>query len=467
MSSAATPGAGRSRAVCLRRAALGLALFAGYLAASFGLSGDANILRLNSSIFDLDVGRIVHDWATSEPGRRTHAHPLYKLLMAPLGTGIQLAGLRPVDATRVLAAASMALNALLVGALASQLAGGARGARTLATLLCAGSFSSLLLAGIPDAASVSCLATVAPLLFLNARAARRFGWGEAAGWSLLGAFALAVTVTQIAHWAIALLARVSWLRPAAGRSDGGAPLAARLLAIAVGGALLVCGAVELQERVYPGTGRFWERKAPLAELRSFRHPDRSDTGAGAHALRLARHFGGVNFVAPMPAYSDYVIREWRQPYWSLSLEEARDWQPAQRALQLAWLGTLALALLSLRRCDRRFAAPLLCVASQFALHFAYGREYILYSPNWHGAVTAVCVAALWNAWPDRWRALSLAVGTLCLGIALNSLAVMDRVYREVAIGLEASRRDDEGRPLAPAPGRSAAAGAGGVTSYTR
>ena len=68
----------------LRGAALWAAIAAGYGAVTFALAGDANVVRLNSSIFDLDVGRIVHDWTTLGPGRRTHAHPLYKLLLAEI-----------------------------------------------------------------------------------------------------------------------------------------------------------------------------------------------------------------------------------------------------------------------------------------------------------------------------------------------------------------------------------------------
>ena len=71
---------------------------------------------------------------------------------------------------------------------------------------------------------------------------------------------------------------------------------------------------------------------------------------------------------------------------------------------MTWIGFLLPSALVLGRMDRRFAAPILCIASQFALHLFYGREYILYSPNWHGAVTAVLVAAAWNGMPTRRQA---------------------------------------------------------------
>jgi hypothetical protein len=340
--------------------------------------------------------------------------------------------------------------------LASQLAGGDRRAEVAAALLCGASFSSVLLAAIPDAASISCLATAAPLAWLGSRAGRPFDRAEAAGWAALGAFGIAVTLTQGMHWAIALVARATWLRP-----PSGAPSAARLAAAVAGAAALVAGAAALQERLYPGTGYFVARRSPLGELRSFGRLDRFAEGALPHALLVANHFAGVNFAAPMPAYSDYVIREWRQPYWSLSLEEAgaASFAPAQRALYAAWLALALPAALWLGRFDRRFAAPLACIAGQFALHLAYGREYILYSPNWHGAVVAVLVGGVFLGRPRSRPALAAVAGGLALALALNSVAVMNRVYREVEAGLEASLRDERGR-LRAAPRRRARRAAG-------
>ena len=97
------------------------------------------------------------------------------------------------------------------------------------------------------------------------------------------------------------------------------------------------------------------------------------------------------------------------------------------------------------------AAPLLCIGVQFGLHFLYGREYILYSPNWHGAVCAVWVGAIWIGLPGWRRSVTAGIAALSAALALNGAFVMDRVYREVEAGLEASLRDGAGRLKGPLP----------------
>jgi hypothetical protein len=436
-------------------AALGAGLLGLYLVASFGLSGQAKILRLNSSIFDLDVGRSVTDWTTNRAGHRTHVHPLVKLFVAPFGTALRFgAGLSDLAAARWIAALGMTLNVLLVGRLAVRLSGGAAWPGILAALVCGASFSSVLLASIPDTASLSGLGTVVPLLYLNRRWGSRFGWGEALVWSLIGVLCIAFTVSQIANWGIALAVR-ALPRGGGPTAAGASRIGAKLLAAVAAFAALTWGAASLQAALYPGTGRFYRNRSPARELRSFHRLESVREAPVRHTLRLAGHFAGVNFVAPFPGYADFVIERWHQPYWSLSLEEARfeRWHPAQIALFGVWLFALLPGALLWGRGDRRMLAPLLCVASQFALHFVYGREYILYSPNWHGAVTAVLVAAAWNGLGEGRRWMPPVALAFSLALAVNSLAVMQRVYREVEIGLEQPLRDASGNPLPAPPAR--------------
>ncbi|MEE8476043.1 MAG: hypothetical protein V3T01_11855 [Myxococcota bacterium] len=446
----------------LQRAAVGglAAVFLGlYLFSAFGLSANANILRLNSSIFDMDVGRIVNDWTTNAGGRRTHVHPLSKLVVAPIGTSLRFfAGVSAVDATRWISVVVMTLYALLAGRLASQLAGNAFAPGVLATLICGASFSCLLLASIPDTASVSGISTLVPLLYLNRRWGERFTWSEALVWGAIGLLGVAFTISQIVHWAIALSLRAAPIAGAPRRTDDGA-IGGRALFLAPVVLLAVAtwGASNLQESVYPGTGKFYERRSPIAEFHRFQRLESLAESPLRHSLRVASHFVGVNYVAPFPGYSDFAMKRWQQPYWSLSLEESRfeSWHPAQIALLGVWLLCLIPALFCLGRADRRFLAPLLCIASQFLMHCVYGREYILYSSNWHGAVTAVLVAGVWNEMGSARRWIRPLAVALSLALAVNSLAVMHRVYSEVEAGLGQAGRDAHGRPLSnPGPTES-------------
>jgi len=440
----------------LALAGVALLLLGLYAFSAFGLSGARGILRFSSGVFDMDVLRVVRDWTTAQPSGRTSVHPLAKLALAPLGTGLRVgAGLAGLEAARGLAIAAVILHAVLVGLLASQLAGGARGPAVLAALLCGASFSSLLLASIPESASISGLSTLLPLLYLNRRWGRSFGWGEAVAWGLIGCLCIAITLTQLAHWLIALSVRVSLGRGASGRGAG--RLRAARLAVLLGVFVALIGAAsELQARLYPGTPRFYARE-PVSAERAYLRLDDLREHPLSHGLRLAKHFLVTSFVAPTPGYSDFLMRDHGLDYWSLSIEtpDTRDTPPWRQALLAVWTLLLLPAAVLVGRAERRFVAPLLAVASQFALHLLYGREYILYSANWHGPVVAMLVAAVWNGLGTakrRW--LPVVVGVVALSLAVNGLLVMRRVYAELEIGLESARRDAQGRPSAgPSPTR--------------
>ena len=67
------------------------------------------------------------------------------------------------------------------------------------------------------------------------------------------------------------------------------------------------------------------------------------------------------------------------------------WSAAGLTLAAVVLAGVALSATRLRGAGVAFTAPLLAVASQFALHLIYGREYVLYSPHWHGILVAILV----------------------------------------------------------------------------
>jgi hypothetical protein len=169
----------------------------------------------------------------------------------------------------------------------------------------------------------------------------------------------------------------------------------------------------------------------------------------SHVGRLLGHFLVFDFVAPFPGHSDFLIRDYGLDYWSLSLEEAgpAQWAPAQLALAGAVLLAVLAACAGLRRADAKLLAPALCVGSQLALHIVYGREYVLYSPHWHGVLVAVLVAAAWNRFPHRCAAMLAAAALLSAAMLANDVVVMRAVYREVEAGLGLHTRDTTGALL--------------------
>jgi hypothetical protein len=425
-------------------------LLAVYGYASFALPGDADVLRFSSGIFDMDVSRVVADLATGRPAYRQSVHPLQKLLVAPFGQALNaglFGGQNPLGSARLLIAVSMTLQTLAAGALAWQLARRSLSAALAAACVCAFSFSTWLAASIPESAAVASLAAVLPLLFLGARWGRSFAAWEAVCWGLLAVLGVGLTLTQLVHWIIALGVRTTFgrERPEAGAGGGAHAIWPRLVLAPALFAALFWGGLRLQSELYPQAARA-DAERPLAVELHFLRTDRLAAAPVSHTGRLIGHFLIFDFVAPFPGYSDFLIRDYALDYWSLSVEEAglAQWAPAQIVLA----GTVLLAALAafagLRRADARFVAPALCVVSQFALHLAYGREYVLYSPHWHGVLVAVLVAAAWNRFPRRRGVMLAAAAVLSAAMLLNDLVVMRAVYREVEAGLGTRGRDAGG-----------------------
>ncbi len=439
-------------------AVLGAGLLLGlYLSASLMLPGHVDLRRYSSGILDMDVSRVVADVTSARPAYRGSVHPLQKLLLAPLGGLVDrhvFGGSDPLGAARVLIAVFTSVNVLACALLAGLLTGGRRTPALCAGLLAGVSFSSLLAASIPESAAFAALAGVLPLLLLAWRWSRPLGLAEACTWAGALVIGIGLTLTQVVFALIAFGVRLR-VSPGA-RAGARARPAALALALALAG--LVAAAL-LQARLYPGTRPFWTLDPLAGEAPWLRIEALRETPL-RHLGRLLAHFGVVDFAAPFPGYSDVLLRSGFD-YWSLSLEQA-VWTPAQLALGAA-VGAAALlaAAAGARSRDPRLLAPALCVAAQFGLHLLYGREYVLFSPHWHGVLVALLVAGAWQGLGSSGlRLLPWGVTLLSALLLVNNLWVLRSIYREVRFGLDAEHRDAEGRlrvrsfnpPALPGPG---------------
>lgn len=444
-------------------AAVAVGLAAVYAAISFGLpavAGGGDVTASSSGIFDMDVQRVVVDLTSAHPGYRTSVHPLQKLLVAPLGIGIERAlfgGHGALSAAKLLIAGAIWLQTLLVAWLAARWTG-SRWAALATAALCAGSFSSVLAVSLPESAALSSLGIALPLVVLALRWERPFTRGEIAAWAAVGALCIGLTITQAAHWAIALGVRVWRLRAA------GAAVARPLAATIAGFAALTLACVQLQSLCFPGTPAFYAA-SPIAGEAPFMRWEAIGARPFAHALGLLAHVFVFDFAAPRPGYSDFLIRGFGFDYWSLSIEAAglAQWGALRLALGAVVALAVCAALAGARRADARLLAPALCIASQLVLHFAYGREYVLYSPNWHGVWVALLVALAWRRFPARRGALAVGCGVLAVALLANSVSVMRDVYREVAIGLGTDVRDARGAPLEAQPAAASSAASHGAS----
>ncbi len=428
----------------------GIFLLGLYLFASFGLAPNVDLLRFSSGILDMDTSRMVRDWATSGSAVRASLHPLSKLLLAPIGIALREnppSAQHALDATRLMVACSMALDAVLVGWLAVRLSGGVRWAGVAAAVISGVSFCSILMGATPESASVACLSAVVPLLLLDLRFDREFSFAEAVGWGFVGVLSIAFTVSQGSWWLVALGTRVGFLLHTATERRGAAlRLAPRLFV-----ALTLCVAVtwwaaDLQARIYPGTHAFeWAPGGREAE-RAYLRLDDLQQRTLWHGARLLAHFLFYDFAAPFPTYSSFLIDYHRVSWWSLSIEETRfhDWQPLQLVSWAALLIAFVPVARGMRHADRRFVAPLVGLGGQLALHAVYGREYVLYAANWHGVLVATAIAAASKQVGARWRHASVIVALLAAILLVNNLLVMQRIYAEFGAGLESSVRDARG-----------------------
>jgi hypothetical protein len=428
-----------------------LVLAAWFAGIGFGLAAAAPVTEFSSGIFDMDVQRVVVDLTSANPGYRTSVHPLQKLLVAPFGIALNRSlfeGANPLAAAKWLCAVVVWVQSLLVGWLAWRWTDRSLAPALAASALTAASFSSVLAASLPESAAFASLGASLPLVLLIARSGRpMLGW-EIALWGLLGTVCVGLTITQLVHWGIALGFRVAIFAPNAEATRVWTKWKAPALAVVVLFGLTALG-VQLQSWLFPGTPAFYATD-PLGGEQAFMRLDALASQPVGHVVRLLAHFAVYDFVAPGPAYSDFLIRDWGFDWWSLSVEAAglEQWGAARLCVAAAVLAGVAIGFWALSRTrDVRFAAPALCVLSQFALHLAYGREYVLYSPHWHGVWVALLVAVTWNRLAAQRTRLIAGWVLLCGALLISSVAVMQDVYAEVEVGLGTGVRDAFGAPL--------------------
>lgn len=431
-----------------------------FLSVSLGLGAGIDVV--GSRVFEMDVQRVVVHWTCkSVLVLRGEPHPLSRLFVTPMGsalrdwrsdgaeTGRACRNSSPaaLEVARLLTGVFMAVYVASTALLIAQLTGGSAAAALLGSAVCMVSFSSILLAAFPDSASLSGLATLFPLLFLNYRRKRPCTWAEVAGWALLGLFCIGVTITQVINWLIALAFRFrAWRLWHRSSSGAGTPSFLRLGAILALFLLSFVLALHLQRALYGGL-RFRPSRLTREQGYSVFNPLANHVGPGTHVARVSLHFFGYNFAAPFPALSYRYVRLYPiHDRWMLSLIEAEpaDWAPLQRGLAFLLLIGFAVGAAGVVRPDIALAAPLACVAAQLALHLLYGDEYILYSTNWHGALVAILITGVWRGGP-KMRRFGGAVWAACaIGLFVNNVVVLNSVYTELEGGLEEVRRDAAG-----------------------
>ena len=98
---------------------------AGLLASTLVQSSGTDVMSYSSGIVDADVFRVARTMTAFETVYRTTVHPLFAILVTPIGAALRavFAGPSPLEAARVVALLGVLAQAWLTGVLARQLAG--------------------------------------------------------------------------------------------------------------------------------------------------------------------------------------------------------------------------------------------------------------------------------------------------------------------------------------------------------
>ena len=373
--------------------ALGLGFFALYL--GWGLAFHFQSPRLFfylDEVFDADIpSRIIDLTRVQGPHPRSQYHPLFVLLLNPLGFGLRAllrSGLGVEGSGRVAAIAlCSAAGGASVAVFARLVMGLGLGPRRAAlwTLVFGLSASQLVFASLPESWVFSGLA----LIVLFALGVRPKPPRD--GLVLAGAAAFGMAVTNLGA---AGLVRARWL------------LAERPRAILVGLArylsvvlLLTALLATLQAVVYPGTTPFY-RPEPLARDDRLSFVETPTPWAFVGRVReVGAHLLFFDLVAPR-----LLVTETGTPRTIVDFPEASlaAFRTTGAVHAVLWSALLLLSVAGLARTrDPLILALALWLASQAALHMVFGTSLFLYSCQWTFAVIALAAVGTERLGPRR------------------------------------------------------------------
>lgn len=405
-------GSGR-RELLLDAAVLSLFL-ALYLAIGLAFS-PGRIFGRADLAFGADVPRVIADLTRFDANHyRTKVHPIFVVLLNPVGLALKEVIGFPRVAAILMNSAFGALAVALFGRLLRAI--GVRGAPALLwTALFGLSASQLFFGSIPESYAFS----GASLLVLFVL----FAGGATAGVRFLAVsvFSFGVMVTNLA---VALL-----LRALALDWKGDARGAGRRLARYAAAVVLIAGLLSgVQEWYYP-RARVFFGAASFQEERSYLFLPRSAGDAAARAVVLLANVALFNLAAPE---LDVQKAEHRYPVTSFGAPSPAALRPSGLLYGVLWLGGLGVAVARIagRRLHREppVAALLVCLALNLTLHLVYGETLFLYSCHWTFAVLALAAVAAQRAFPEAPRTTGPWLAALVALQAANNAAFLYELY---------------------------------------
>jgi hypothetical protein len=369
-------------------------------------------------VLGTDAPRVIADLTRYDANHyRTKVHPLFVLLLNPLGHALKESLGQPRVSAMLLnsgfAALAVALFHLLL-----RLSGVAAGRASLWTAMFGLSASQLFFGSLPETYAFSGASLL--LLYVLFAAGRALG----AGFVAASVFSFGITVTNLAM-AVWLRARALPWGPDPWR------LAPRLVRYTAAVAAITAGLGMLQASWYPRARLFFGPAALLEEAQYVFLPGNASTLAARGGDVLANGFV-FNLAAPQ-LQVDKVGH--RHPKTAFPRPSPAALRPAGVAHVLLWSALLwAAAVCGARHALHRQAAVqalLGGVAFQLGLHSVYGETLFLYSCHWTFAILASAALAIERgllARPEWSGRAALALGALVGLQAANNAAFLYELY---------------------------------------
>jgi hypothetical protein len=389
----------------------------GHVFASSGAHAYYNIF------FNADCPRVIRDiaqWGHS----RTNAHPIFALLVTPVGGVVGLALGHELTAALVVNAGAGALGVVVMLRILTKMQV-PRPEAAIVSAMYGATTSSFVLGCIPETFSLCSLS-----LLLAVAANVNDGDVERSGGFarnlVAGVFSMGITTTNVVHSAVVYWS-FSLRRWRLAR--------ATLLAVSLGFAVTACVAAlsVAQKAIFIGSAPFFQRA--YEQERQYMYWPVTLPGLLDRWKLLLLHMGGFNVVAPrFHHFLNGAPFEWITFMAEPGKRELVTYSLRSGTVALLWFVVLSTATWTILSRGAKRSHPVarvvgLWMACVFALFSVYGDDFLLYSPMWTPHVFLWIGLAIAGggpvAAPLRPRFLSLVLA----GMILSNVRFLDEVAR--------------------------------------
>ena len=373
-------------------------------------------------LFEMDTPRAIEDMAVlREDHSRTRVHPLYVLMVNPVGTTLARLVGDAVLAARIMNSALGALGVALAFTFFTRYGCGAFDAAILASLFGV-TTSQFFISAIPDTISLGVVSLILLYtLFLTSLKEKRIRY---LAWFLAGLFTLGVTTTNFAQAGILFF--ITNLNARSNKEIGRAILHSTLYSLAV----LVAGValVLVQKAIYPTTALFFLPQSFTGEL-GYTSPLIFEQPRVVLSY-LARTFLLINIAAPAPRF--YEIPGLRNP--GVTFAASGDYSLIGWIALMLWVGLMLFSVgkILIKKQNLTFFIGLgICLAFNFLLHSFYGVtetriELFLYTGN----LTFLVLSPLAEDYLSKWEnVFRVAQMVLVVMLAINNYQAMQVIIQ--------------------------------------